>query len=362
MKILAIETSCDETAVAVLEIKQGYLKVISNVVASSVKLQAKYGGIVPEVAARKQVEYIIPVVEKATAEISLKSIDYIAVTVGPGLITSLRVGVQAAKALAYSLNKSLVAINHMEGHIYSALFTKQGINRKLSNQNKKDKKFWNIKGINFPALALLVSGGHTQLVLVKDYLAYKVIGETKDDAVGEAFDKVAKILNLGYPGGPIIAKRASQGNQQAIEMPRPMLNSQDYNFSFSGIKTSVLYRVKKQQNLLKNKIHINNMCASFEKACVDVLVAKTMRAVADFKIKTVLLGGGVAANKNLRDSLSKAIDKYHHQNNKKIELLLPEISLTGDNALMIALAAYWRIKNNKAKHFKKIDVKVNIEL
>jgi len=375
MKILGIETSCDETAVAVLKIKHGSFKVLANVIASSVKLQAKYGGIVPEVAARKQMEYIVPVIEAALKNI--KSVDYIAVTTGPGLITSLRVGVEVAKTLSYVWRKPLITVNHLEGHIYSALLNnfqfsrrRQGFGEqaifsegipKDSSESLRDN-FQTLKKINFPTLALIVSGGHTQLVLMKDYLKYKIIGETLDDAVGEAFDKVAKILRLGYPGGPIVSKLAEGGDANRIRFPRPMINSGDYNFSFSGIKTAVLYLTRdlKKKTTVKqwNNETMYNICASFQQACIDVLVVKTIKAAKKYKVKTIILGGGVAANKKLRSDLAQSVKEKLD----KVALLIPEINLTGDNALMIALAGYYKIKEKKFSDFSQMNVEANLRL
>ncbi len=349
MKILGIESSCDETAAAVLEVKGGYFRVWSNVVSSSVKLQAKYGGIVPEVAARKQMEYIIPVIEKALVSISLKKIDYIAVTNGPGLISSLRVGFEAARTLSFVWQKPLIAVNHMEGHIYSAL---------LNNFQFSIFNFQKVRLIKFPALALLVSGGHTQLVLLKDYLKYKIIGETLDDAVGEAFDKVAKMLDLGYPGGPIIAQRAKLGNPLAVDLPRSMLGSGDNNFSFSGLKTAVLYKVKDFGKDKLNDNWVNDICASFQQVAVEVLVRKTVKAAQDLKVKTILLGGGVSANSELRRQLTEEVKK----NFKGIEILIPEIKLTGDNAVMIALAGYYKARAGKLSDWRKVKVDPNLRL
>lgn len=369
MLILGIETSCDETAAAVLEIKNGSFRILSNLVSSSVELQARYGGIVPEVAARKQVEFVMPVLEQVKKLGIPKNIDYIAVTSGPGLITSLRVGVEAARTLSYIWKKPLMQVNHLEGHIYSALLNKiQNSKFKVpaspaGGQNKpqiQNKNFQRLPKLVFPALALVVSGGHTQLILMRNYLDYKIIGETLDDAVGEAFDKVAKILDLGYPGGPVIAKMAEEGNRNSFGLPRPMLNSRDFNFSFSGLKTAVLYKVKDKRLNRKDK---KNLCASFQEACVEVLVKKTIRAAREYKAKTIILGGGVAANKELREGLERMAGEL-----EGVKLLIPEIKYTGDNAVMIALVGYFRkIKALKRKSIKKGDwskVKVdpNMEL
>ncbi|HPA25837.1 MAG TPA: tRNA (adenosine(37)-N6)-threonylcarbamoyltransferase complex transferase subunit TsaD [bacterium] len=363
MRILAIETSCDETAAAVLETKNSSFKLVSNVISSQVKIHAKFGGIIPEVAARKQMEMIIPVLEQALkpaisnfqfpiSKQITKSIDYLAVTQGPGLITSLTVGVETAKTLAYALNKPLIFVNHLAGHIYSSLLK----NSLLENQSI------NLETIKFPALALIVSGGHTMLVLMKKHHNYKIIGETLDDAVGEAYDKVAKILNLGYPGGPIIDKMSLLGDQTKFSLPRPMLNSADLNFSFSGLKTAVMYLVKDLKTKKQlNKNIINDLCACFQTACVDVLTHKTLSAIKKFKPQTFLLGGGVAANKSLRENLTIKISEL----DPKIKILIPEIKFTGDNAAMIALAAYYKITNTSAgkkNNYLKVRANPNLKL
>jgi len=345
MKILGIETSCDETAAAVLEVNRGVFKLKSNIVSSQVKIHAKYGGIVPEVAARMQMEMIIPILKQALKLASSKSqdtisknnIDYIAVTQGPGLITSLTVGVETAKTLSYILNKPLILVNHLAAHL-------------LVN-NLENKK------IKYPAIGLVVSGGHTMLVLMKNNSSYKIIGETQDDAVGEAFDKVAKMLSLGYPGGPIISKLASQGDASKFKLPRPMIQQQNFNFSFSGLKTAVLYLIQ-DKKFKKNKKNINNLCASFQQACVDVLVSKTLRAIKQYKPKSFLLGGGVAANPELRDQLNKKIKNKFPD----IKIFIPELKFTGDNAAMIATAGYYKIKNNKKINIKKLNANPNLSL
>ncbi len=381
MRILGIETSCDETAAAILEIQNGRFRIVSSVVASSVELQAKYGGIVPEVAARKQIEFIMPVLEQVLNKAKgkrqkAKLVDYVAVTNGPGLITSLRVGAEAARTLSYIWNKPLIGVNHLEGHIYSALLAEQNKNQKSKIKNQNYGRLINIE---FPVLALVVSGGHTELVLMKDYGKYKIIGQTLDDAVGEAFDKVAKILDLGYPGGPIIARLAARGDKNSFELPRPMIKSGDYNFSFAGLKTAVLYKVKSKKAKGKSK-EINNMCASFQEACVDVLVNKTIKAAEKYKVKTILLGGGVAANGELRERLRIWTERINLNKEEKdrIELLMPELEFAGDNAVMIALAGYLQVtkaqnhkstksrkpeeKNKLLNNWKRIKVDPNLRL
>lgn len=325
MIILGIETSCDETSAALLEIKQGKFKLLANVVSSSEELQAKYGGIVPEVAAREQMKCMIPVLQETLGDNYKDSIDAIAVTVGPGLATSLQVGIDTAKSIAYLWQKPIVPVNHLEGHLYSPLLE--------SNE------------ILFPAIGLIVSGGHTELILLNNFLDYKLLGRTRDDAAGEAFDKVAKLLGLGYPGGPIISKLANKGNNKAYNFPRGMIDSPDYDFSFSGIKTAVLYAVKDNPEL-KSKENLPGVVASFQQAVVDVLVSKSKKAIQEYDVKTLLVGGGVAANPLLRKELEQTCKTL------QTNCLISPLDNTGDNAAMIALAGYYRYQN---KNFIKPD-------
>ncbi len=329
MRILAIESSCDETALAILTNGKSSLTLVKNQVYSQVEIHKKYGGVVPEVAARQHVETVIPLLDYNLP--NLKNIDYLAVTQGPGLITSLLLGVTAAKTLAMVNNLPLVPVNHIAGHVYANWLS----NKKLV---KEDKKY-------FPSLQLIVSGGHTELVLMNNHGKYKLLGQTLDDAVGEAFDKVAKILSLGYPGGPIVSRLAEQGNAQAYDFPRPMLNSGDYNFSFSGLKTAVLYTLEKKKRITKKDI--NNICASFQAAAVEVLVKKTLKAARQYKVKSIMLSGGVAANAKLRKDLQQAAKQA------KLPFFFPELRFTGDNAAMIAAAAYYTIKHQPKKIYQK---------
>ncbi|MCK4240295.1 MAG: tRNA (adenosine(37)-N6)-threonylcarbamoyltransferase complex transferase subunit TsaD, partial [Candidatus Atribacteria bacterium] len=263
--ILGIETSCDETAAAIVEDGKN---IISNIVASQITFHQKYGGVVPEIASRKHIEYIIPVIDKAlsTPGKKLDDLSGIAVTYGPGLVGSLLVGLSVAKAIAYTQNIPLIGVNHLEAHIYA--------------------NFLERKEIEPPFICLIVSGGHTSLVYIKDFREYKFLGQTKDDAAGEAFDKIAKILSLGYPGGPIIEKLAKKGNPLAIKFPRPLLNNKSYDFSFSGLKTAVIYYIKKTKE--ENKIvQVKDILASFQQAVIDVLVEKTIRAALEFDTKKI---------------------------------------------------------------------------
>ncbi len=339
MKILAIETSCDETAAAFLEENKGQFTLHSNVVASQIDIHTKTGGIVPEVAAREHVTKIIPVIKKAIS--NLEEVDVFAITSGPGLITSLIVGVETAKTLAFAFKKPLIAVNHMEGHLYSNWLPK-----------KKGIKSFKKPDIKFPALILIISGGHTEIILMEDEYHYKKIGQTLDDAAGEAFDKVAKILGLGYPGGPIIEKMAKQGNPHKYDLPRPMLNKKNYDFSFSGLKTAVLYLVKDQKNI-SDKFR-RDLAASFQQAAFDVLIGKTLRAAGQYKAKTIMVSGGVAANRTLAIKLKKSVTD--------INLYVPPLKYCTDNAAMIAMAGWFMTKKRKFTPLNKVRADSNWEL
>src|SRR3989338_3736697 len=299
MKILGIETSCDETAVAVVEVKGGEIRVLSNIVSSQVKLHAKFGGIVPNLAAREHVKNIEHVFKLALKEAEIKDfnkgVDLVAVTRGPGLGPSLLVGIAFTRTLAWKYDKPLMGVNHLEVHIYSNWLKPVGATYNLQPTT-----------YNFPILNLIVSGGHTELVLMEDHGKYKVVGETLDDAVGEAFDKVARLLGLGYPGGPAISQRAEKWKSRIsnsksqikhksqilnIEFPRPMINSKNYNFSYAGLKTSVLYKIR---DLKAARVKItdevkNEVCYEFQKAALDILVLKTIKAAQELKVKSLFL-------------------------------------------------------------------------
>jgi len=364
MIILGIETSCDDTSVAILKEAGGKLKILSNIISSQVNLHAKWGGVVPNLAAREHLKNMMPVLDTALekSSLSFKNIDLIAVTRGPGLIPALLIGTTTAKALSYLHKKPLLGIHHIEGHIYANLLTdKTGIARSgMSNTKQK---------IKFPILCLVVSGGHTQLILMKKHLNYAIIGETLDDAAGEAFDKVARILGLGYPGGPAIALRATEfpsrqaGSKFKISLPRPMIDSDNFNFSFSGLKTAVLYETKKHPHLLKNKKYIAEICHEFQQSATDVLVSKTIAAAKKLKPKTILLAGGVSANAELRSQMKRAIEK----NFKNMAYSIPDMNYSMDNAAMIAAAgAYrWKSLKNKTKlmsAWKNLEAEPNLKL
>jgi len=317
--IMGIETSCDETAAAIVEDGK---KIISNIVASQISIHQKYGGVVPEIASRKHMQDIIPVIDKALDESGKKITDLsaIAVTYGPGLIGSLLVGLSVAKAMAYAKNIPLIGVNHLEAHIYA--------------------NFLEHNDIKPPFICLIVSGGHTSLVYIRHFGEYELLGQTKDDAAGEVFDKIAKFLNLGYPGGPIIEKLAKEGDPSSIQFPRPILNDKSYDFSFSGLKTAVIYHIKKLDKGNKN-IPVSDILASFQQAVTDVLVGKTIKAALKFKTKQIVLAGGVAANSFLRREIKEKANLLN------IKVFYPSISLCTDNAAMVASAGYYKFKENK---------------
>lgn len=326
MKILSIESSCDDTGVAILNSSEKEHQISANIVSSQIKTHQPYGGVVPNLAAREHLKNILPCLKQAFFESKKKptDIDLIAVTNGPGLIPSLLVGVNFAKALSYRLQKPLIGINHMEGHIYANWLPRLNQDSEIENTQPK-----------LPAICLIVSGGHTQIVLIEDRNQYKLLGETRDDAAGEAFDKVAHLLGLEYPGGPAISKIAKEGNPEAFKFPRPMIFSDDYDFSFSGLKTAVLYERRKEKEISKE--YRADMAASFQKAVVDVLVAKTIKAAQKHNIQNIMLAGGVAANPLLRQSLSQAVEHEF-----KTKLLIPDLTYCTDNAAMIGAAAFYK--------------------
>lgn len=311
--ILGIETSCDETSVAI--IRDG--KLLSNIISSQI-VHEQFGGVVPELASRAHQKLIVPIVQEAIAKAEVKKEDLsaIAVATGPGLMGSLLVGLNFGKSFAFGLRIPFIAVNHMEAHIYS--------------------NFIEEPTPHFPFINLTVSGGHTQLVLLKDEFEYEIIGETKDDAAGEAFDKVAKMLGLGYPGGPQIDKYAQRGNSLAIKFPRPYATESDFNFSFSGIKTSVLYylRDNKLRDVQIPEQILADICAGFQVAVVDVLVQKTIRAAKYYQVKDIAIAGGVSANSQLRAKMQSAAEE------NGLKLFIPRFEFCTDNGAMIAEVGY----------------------
>lgn len=362
--ILGIETSCDETAAAIIRSQNDRIEVLSNIVSSQVKLHARWGGVVPNLAAREHLKNIIPVLKAAFQEARVKPSDLtlICVTAGPGLIPALLIGTNAAKTLSYVWKKPLLGIHHIEGHIYANF-----IHPVKSREAGAASPLFN--RVKFPILCLVVSGGHTQLVLMKKHLDYEIIGQTLDDAAGEAFDKTARILGLGYPGGPIIAKIADTCGLEAksyeLKFPRPMINSKNFNFSFSGLKTAVLYETKKHPKQLKNKRYIREVCHEFQQAAIDVLIHKTILAAQKYSPKTILLAGGVSANQELRKQLEKAVNKEL----KNTLYFILDTLYSLDNAAMIAAAGLyrWKALNSKNKktaldNWKNLQADANLKL
>lgn len=393
MKILGIETSCDETAISVLEYeaKKRRFRLLANFVYSQIAIHKPFGGVVPNLAKREHQKNLVPILElalqktgllkkkegrikdnklKKIEEILIKEellaknslnflakyqkpkIDLIAVTKGPGLAPALWPGVNFSRALSFYWQIPLVGINHLEGHIFANWLPKKEM---VWEQIKIPKNL-------FPSLSLIVSGGHTQLVLIKKLGEYKIIGETRDDAAGECFDKTARLLNLGYPGGPAISKEAEkikQGIHYSLKLPRPMINSKDYDFSFAGLKTAVLYLV---EELKKRGVDLKKIRPIIAKEIQDsineVLVTKTIRAAKNFKTRSIILGGGVTANENLKILLINETQK----NLPKIPLLIPEKKYTGDNAAMIALVGWFRKKSARLDNWKKVEADANLKL
>jgi len=340
MKILGIETSCDETSAAIVESNKSSLNLLSNIVASSVELHAKTGGIIPENAAREQLRYIIPVVKEALEKLNQKKgrpdINAIAITVGPGLMGSLVVGVETARALSYIWKIPLIPVSHLCGHIYANYI----------GRNSDD--------IPFPAISLVVSGGHTDLVVIKKHKDIKWIGGTRDDAAGEALDKIGRLIDLPYPAGPTIEKLALGGDPKRFDLPRPMIGSPDFDFSFSGLKTAVIREVNLIGEL--DKQTKKDLCASVQKTIIDVLIRKTLKAARKYEVKSILLGGGVSANQSLCDELELEIGSAKAA--EEIKLFVPTKSLCTDNGAMIAAAAFfqkeesWKnIKASPSLHF-----------
>jgi len=341
MKILGIESSCDETAASIINGNKNSVEVLSNIVSSQIDIHKKYGGVIPEIAAREHVLDVLPVIKKAlfNANIDLKNfskeIDAVAVSSGPGLVSSLMIGIETAKTLSYIFEVPLISVNHIEGHIYANFI----------NQTK----------IEFPAIVLTVSGGHTMLVLMRDYNNFETLGETKDDAAGEAFDKAAQLMDIGYPGGPVVSEQAEKvTNKEYVSLPRPMINSGDFSFSFSGLKTALLYKLQKDKNYKK---HIPEYCYEFQQSIADVLIKKTIKAAEKFSAKNILLAGGVSANKELRLQFSEASKKL-----PQTIFYKPELSYTTDNAAMIASAGYFKARDKMYIDWKDIKVNPNLAL
>lgn len=312
MLILSIETSCDETSAAVIENGD---TILSNVVASQINSHKRFGGVVPEIASRHHVEYITLIIEEAMEEayVEFSDLDAIAVTEGPGLVGALLIGVNAAKAIAFAHNLPLIPVNHIAGHIYA-------------NQLEAP--------LEFPLLALVVSGGHTELVYMKEHGSFEIIGETRDDAAGEAYDKIGRVIGVPYPGGKHIDEMAKLG-EDTFNFPRAMIDEDNYDFSFSGLKSAFINKVHNADQK-GEELNREDLATSFQHAVVDVLVSKTIRAAKEYDVKQIILAGGVAANSGLRKGLSAAVDAELND----VPLIIPPLSLCGDNAAMIGAAAF----------------------
>lgn len=341
MLVLGIETSCDETAASVVEDGR---RILSNVVSSQIDIHKKYGGVVPELASRKHLETINFVVEQALsqARCSFKELDGIAVTNGPGLVASLLIGLATAKAIAYAFELSLIGINHIEGHIFSNFLEHSG------------NRFTTEKLVP-PFIALVVSGGHSDLVFVEDYGKYELLGRTRDDAVGESFDKVAKLLHLGYPGGPIIDEIARKGNAEVIKFPLAHMKDDSLDFSFSGLKTAVVNFVRSHK-LPTESQSIADIAACFQRAAIKALVEKTFYAIEEKGMEKVVLGGGVASNSHLRNVFKNQAEK------NGIELYYPPPALCTDNAVMIGCVGYYKMKYSVPMPFDSLEAEANLEL
>lgn len=334
---LAIETSCDETGTAIVRQQKtdAVPEIISSTVASQIDVHALTGGVIPEVAAREHASVIVPLIRRVMDEAGLKQNDIsaIAATVAPGLMPALAVGVAAARTLSFAWQKPVVPIHHLEGHIYSALLS----------ADSKEAIFKSL-----PALALVVSGGHTMLIAVQAPIQYRVLGTTVDDAAGEAFDKVARLLGLPYPGGPALSRLAAEGNPAAYPFPRPMLHSGNLNFSFSGLKTAVLYTLK-DIPANEQSVHLADIAASFQQAVIDVLAGKTEAAIKQHHPQTILLSGGVAANTLLREKMQQLSDA------NGLTLKIAPLNLCGDNAAMIGQIAVNALRAGRAISWQEID-------
>lgn len=349
--LLAIETSCDETGIAIMQRNGDEMRPLAHAVASQIDIHKETGGVVPNIAAREHVSVLRPLLERVMREanMSREHINAIAVTVGPGLAPALAIGVQAARTLSYVWNVPIVPVHHIEGHVYSALL--------MSDKDLHDAHDLkaNISNALFHALALIVSGGHTMLIEVSDHLRYRILGSTRDDAAGEVFDKVGRMLGLPYPGGPHVSALAQSGDAKKYKFPRPMINSGDHDFSFSGLKTAVYYTIRElsEKKLIEEAAHI---CAGFQEAVVDSLCSKSSAALRGGEFSVLLLAGGVAAN----DLLRKKLQRVAQHNN--ILLRIAPKALCSDNAVMIGQAGIIAYEHGRTVSWRDVDIRARVSI
>ncbi|MFZ2804313.1 MAG: tRNA (adenosine(37)-N6)-threonylcarbamoyltransferase complex transferase subunit TsaD [Patescibacteria group bacterium] len=340
-KILGIETSCDETSIAILSVRGNDVRILHHETSTQIPIHQRYGGVVPEVAARTHVAEILTLLDRAKVFPKPK-VDAVAVTRGPGLATALRVGIESARTIAAVTGIPTVGVNHLEGHLASAWLVAE------------NRKHW-----KFPILALLVSGGHTEIVLMKDFCSYKILGRTRDDAAGEAFDKTSKLMGLGYPGGPAIAERAMKGDPTTFVLPRPMLHEKSFDFSFSGLKTAVRNTWEKlPPKKRKDAQVVSDLCASVQAAIVDVLVAKTLAAARKVRPNAICIVGGVSANRRLHEAMSQTVTREF----SGVRVLEPAKGLHTDNAAMIAAAGAWRFQRGKLDTWQTLDANPELDI
>ncbi|MBN1584945.1 tRNA (adenosine(37)-N6)-threonylcarbamoyltransferase complex transferase subunit TsaD [Candidatus Uhrbacteria bacterium] len=354
MRILGIETSCDESAVALLEVRDGRTVGLEHLVATQA-IHARYGGVVPEVAAREH-SVTVPLLLESLAERAVgrpdgralgQAVDVVAVASGPGLVTSLKIGLDHGRVLAAAWDRPLFAVNHIEGHIHSNWLP-----------GAEMDGAWDADGDIFPALVLVVSGGHTEMLLMAGHGQYRLLGATRDDAAGEAFDKTAKMMGLGYPGGPALARLAEVGNPKAFDFPRPLLADPSRDFSFSGLKTAVRYFLRDNASRSGERVFLADVAASVQAAIVDVLVGKAVRAAVESGVRSVMLAGGVAANAELRQRLRERLGKEA----PGIRTIEPPVGYCTDNAAMVAAAAYFQAKSRPADDWRMVQADPHWEI
>lgn len=347
INILGIDTSCDETSLAIIQFFNKKLKILSNIVSSQARIHSKYGGVFPSLAKREHIKNLPIVFQQVFLKAKKPKIDFIAVTIGPGLEICLWQGINFAKNLAKKMNVPIIPVNHIEAHIFSSFLEK-----------KNYRQLFSLK--IFPAISLIISGGHTELILVEKIGKYKVVGQTRDDAAGECLDKTARLLGLGYPGGPAIEKLAKKASKKIyyIQLPRPMIHQKNYDFSFAGLKTAVLYDFLERKKEEKESIEYKEeMAKEIQEAVIEVLLEKTMRAVKEFRARSLILGGGVVANKELRKKFFLKTKKYF----PKVKLFFPSVKYSTDNGAMVALVGFFHLSES-TQNLEKVYALPNLNI